>query len=151
MKSKIAIILIIILVIIQFIHPQKNQNTEVLSSDITKITTVPDDVLQTLKTACYDCHSNNTIYPWYNNIQPVAWWLQKHINNGKRELNFSEFGTYNTTRMSKKMKGIVHEIEEGDMPLKSYTLIHKNAILSDVQKKAVTDWAKNATFVQAVH
>ncbi|HNE50970.1 MAG TPA: heme-binding domain-containing protein [Chitinophagales bacterium] len=146
MKRNIAIVLILILVALQFIHPKKNESTEILPSDITKVTAVPDDVLQVLKTACYDCHSNNTIYPWYNNIQPIAFWLQKHVNNGKEKLNFSEFGAYMPERKIKKLKEVVHEIEEGDMPLKSYTLIHRNAVLSDAQKQLVINWAKNAKF-----
>ncbi|MFN8267873.1 MAG: heme-binding domain-containing protein [Chitinophagales bacterium] len=146
MKRNIAIVLILILVALQFIHPKKNESTEILPSDITKVTAVPDDVLQVLKTACYDCHSNNTIYPWYNNIQPIAFWLQKHVNNGKEKLNFSEFGAYKPERKIKKLKEVVHEIEEGDMPLKSYTLIHRNAVLSDAQKQLVINWAKNAKF-----
>ncbi|HNM31633.1 MAG TPA: heme-binding domain-containing protein [Chitinophagales bacterium] len=146
MKRNIAIVLILNLVALQFIHPKKNESTEILPSDITKVTAVPDDVLQVLKTACYDCHSNNTIYPWYNNIQPIAFWLQKHVNNGKEKLNFSEFGAYMPERKIKKLKEVVHEIEEGDMPLKSYTLIHRNAVLSDAQKQLVINWAKNAKF-----
>ena len=146
MKRNIAIVVILILVAIQFIHPKKNVRTEILPADITKVTTVPDDVLHILKTACYDCHSNNTLYPWYNNIQPVAFWLQKHINNGKKKLNFSEFGDYTPERKAKKMREIAHEIEAGDMPLKSYTLIHRNAVLSDAQKQLVINWAKNSMF-----
>ena len=146
MKRNIAIVVIIILVVIQFIHPKKNVSTEILPSDITKATTVPNDVLEVLKMACYDCHSNNTIYPWYNNIQPVAFWLNKHVNNGKMKLNFSEFGEYTAERKAKKIREIVHEIEEGDMPLKSYTLIHRNTILSNAQKELVINWAKNAKF-----
>lgn len=151
MKRKIGIGLVIILIAIQFIHPQKNQSTEILATDITKVTTVPDDVLQVLKTACYDCHSNNTVYPWYNNIQPVGFWLQHHVNEGKEHLNFAEFGNYPADKAAKKMRGIVHEVEEGDMPLGSYTLIHKNAILTEAQKQLVINWAKNAVFTQSMH
>jgi hypothetical protein len=151
MKRKIGIGVVIILIAIQFIHPQKNQSSEILATDITKVTTVPDDVLQVLKTACYDCHSNNTVYPWYNNIQPVGFWLQHHVNEGKEHLNFSEFGSYPADKAAKKMRGIVRDIQEGDMPLGSYTLIHKNAILTEAQKQLVINWAKNAVFAQSMH
>jgi hypothetical protein len=96
--------------------------------------------MATLKTACYDCHSNNTRYPWYNNIQPVAWWLANHVRDGKRGLNFSEFTAYNIGKQYRKLDGINEEIKNGDMPLGSYTLIHKDAILSQQQKISIANW-----------
>ena len=144
MKRKIFFFLLAILVVIQFFHPAKNQSAEILSSDITKVTDVPVDVQAILKTACYDCHSNSTAYPWYNNIQPVAWWLNHHIEEGKGHLNFSAFGQYDAIKAAKKLKGIAREVEKGDMPLSSYTLIHRNAILNEDQKTLVINWAKHA-------
>ncbi|MFN8297196.1 MAG: heme-binding domain-containing protein [Chitinophagales bacterium] len=144
MRRKIILFILLILIVIQFFQPKKNQSTELLAADITKVTNVPDEVLNILKTSCYDCHSNNTVYPWYNNIQPIAWWLNNHIKEGKERLNFSEFGKYNMDKSRKKLRGIIRDIEEGEMPLSSYTLIHRNAILDEAQKKLVTDWAKNA-------
>lgn len=152
MKKKIALIVILaILIIIQFFPASKNQNTELLASDITKVTTVPDDVLQVLKVACYDCHSNNTVYPWYNNIQPVAWWLNRHVEEGKEHLNFSSFGAYTAEKAAKKMRGISREVEKGDMPLSSYTLIHRNAVLNETQKQAVINWTKSAVIAGLAH
>lgn len=143
MLKKVALFILLIFIVIQFFQPNKNQNTEILATDITKITMVPDDVLKVLKTACYDCHSNNTAYPWYNNIQPVAWWLNKHINNGKRRLNFSTFGDYTAEKASKKIHEIEEVIDENEMPLTSYTLIHGNAKLNAKQRELVANWAKN--------
>ncbi len=152
MKKKIALIVILaILIIIQFFPASKNQSTELLSSDITKVTTVPDDVLQVLKVACYDCHSNNTVYPWYNNIQPVAWWLNRHVEEGKEELNFSKFGDYSQEKSSKKLHKIAKEIEEGEMPLSTYTFIHRNAVLNETQKQAVINWTKSAVVASVAH
>lgn len=143
MKRKIGIAIVVLLIVIQFFHPKKNQSTELLATDITKVTTVPAEVNKILEVACNDCHSNNTRYPWYNNIQPVAWWLNKHINNGKRHLNFSEFGTYDAKKANHKLDEIVEVIEKDEMPLGSYTLIHKDAKLNETQKKLLTDWAKS--------
>ncbi|HRH58255.1 MAG TPA: heme-binding domain-containing protein [Chitinophagales bacterium] len=143
MRRKIALSILLILIVIQFFQPQKNQSTELLAADITKVTNVPDDVLTILKTSCYDCHSNNTVYPWYNNLQPVAWWLNNHIKEGKERLNFSEFGNYTFDKSRKKLRGIAREIEEGEMPLTSYTVIHRNAILDEAQKNLVINWAEN--------
>ena len=152
MKKKIALIVILaILIIIQFFPASKNQSTELLASDITKVTTVPDDVLQVLKVACYDCHSNNTVYPWYNNIQPVAWWLNRHVEEGKEHLNFSSFGAYTAEKAAKKIRGIAREVEKGDMPLTSYTLIHRNAVLNETQKQAVINWTKSAVIAGLAH
>lgn len=145
MKQKIGIAILVILIVIQFFHPKKNQSTEILATDITKVTTVPDDVMQILKTACYDCHSNNTTYPWYNNIQPVAWWLNRHVTEGKQHLNFSEFGSYEAKKANHKLDEIAEVIEKNEMPLSSYTLIHKDAKLTDTQKKLLIDWAKSIT------
>ncbi|MDB5275156.1 MAG: cytochrome [Ferruginibacter sp.] len=93
--KKVLLVLLVILVIIQFIHPAKNSSSEdaMLVNDISKKYIIPQNVHDILKTSCYDCHSNNTVYPWYSKIQPVDWWLTNHINEGKREVNFSEFAT----------------------------------------------------------
>jgi hypothetical protein len=96
-----------------------------------------------LSKACNDCHSNNTVYPWYNTIQPVAWWLNNHIKNGKRHLNFSEFGAYRISRQYKKLNDCEEELKEGEMPLSSYTWIHKNAVLNTQEKQKLTDWCES--------
>ena len=149
MRRKIALFILLILIVIQFFQPKKNQSTELLAADITRVSDIPDDVLKILKTSCYDCHSNNTVYPWYNNIQPVAWWLNNHVKEGKERLNFSEFGNYTPEKIEKKKRGIIKDIEEGEMPLTSYTLIHRNAILDEAQKDLVINWVKNAAIKTA--
>ncbi len=131
------------LVVIQVFHPNKNNNPAITSDDITKMYPMSDSVHNILAKACYDCHSNNTNYPWYNNIQPVAWWLNDHIEEGKHHVNFSEFGKYPLAKQAKKLKKCAKEIEEGDMPLDNYLWIHKDAILTPQEKQLVLDWAKN--------
>lgn len=141
MIKKIFIGLLIVLVIIQFIHPAKNKSTSSQPNDIGVTMNVPDDVSIILRKACYDCHSNNTNYPWYANIQPVAWWLNDHIEEGKDELNFSEFGGYKMKRKIKKFNEIAGEVTDGEMPLKSYTWIHKEAKLSKEEANTLINWA----------
>lgn len=143
MLKKILIGLLIVLVVIQFIRPAKNQSTAVNAKDITHSFTVPDSVHQILVKACMDCHSDNTRYPWYNNIQPVAWWLNDHVNEGKHELNFDHFGEYTPKRQAKKLAKIAKSVTEGWMPLDSYLWIHKEARLTDGEKKLLADWANN--------
>ena len=138
--KKILFVLFIIFVGIQFMIPVRNENGQVLSTDIIKTFHVPDSVLSILKMACYDCHSNNTNYPWYTYIQPIGWILNHHIQKGKAVLNFSEFGSYTYRRQKSKIRSIASQIKENKMPLYSYTLMHKNAILSNKNKAIITDW-----------
>jgi hypothetical protein len=135
------IVLLAGLIVIQFFHPAKNINATASPTDIAVLYGVPDSVNQILQKACTDCHSNNTRYPWYNNIQPVAWWLNDHITEGKRKLNFSEFGTRTLQKQAKKMKKTAKEVQEGGMPLPSYTWIHKDAILTEREKNILIAWA----------
>ena len=100
----------------------------------------PNNIKQLLQTSCYDCHSNNTAYPWYNKIQPISWFMERHIKEGKVELNFSEFGNYTKRRQKNKLKSIISQIEKEKMPLTSYTLIHRNAKLSDEEKIKLIEW-----------
>jgi hypothetical protein len=140
--KKILIALIIVLIGIQLIRPNRNSSAEASPNDIAQHFAVPGNVTQVLKENCYDCHSNNTNYPWYTNIQPVGWWMQHHVNDGKEELNFSEFGTYKPKRQAHKMEEIAELVGEGEMPLKSYTWMHKNAVLNQQQKEIIIKWAK---------
>jgi Haem-binding domain len=141
MVKKIAIALLVVLVIIQFFKPDRNISSEKSTNDITNKYAVPASVQEILKTSCYDCHSNNTVYPWYANIQPVAWWLADHVNEGKKELDFSEFLTYSPKKAHHKLEEVNEMVKEGEMPLQSYTIIHRNAKLSEPQKLEIATWA----------
>lgn len=138
--KKVLLILLAIFVVIQFFPTQKNISTAQQPNNINNVFTVPSDVDKILRTSCYDCHSNNTKYPWYNKVQPVAWFLAGHVQDGKRKLNFDEFATYAQEKSLHKLGEVRENILEGEMPLKSYTLIHKDAILSDAQKQIVVNW-----------
>jgi hypothetical protein len=133
--------ILIVCIAIQFIQPARNKNGQVLPTDISKLYSMPKNVQAVLKTACYDCHSNNTQYPWYSYVQPVRWMLDRHINEGKENLNLSEFGTYSVRRQLSKLKAMENSIHDGTMPLSSYTLIHKNARLANADKALVIEWA----------
>ena len=139
--KKILLMLVFIVVGIQFIRPVRNESEQVQSTDITKTLNVPDSVLDALKIACYDCHSNNTIYPFYANMQPVGWILNNHIKNGKDKLNFSDFGAYSRRRQISKLRSIISQIKDDRMPLSSYGLIHKDAVLTIHTKALIIDWS----------
>lgn len=138
-----ALVLVAVFVVIQFIRPAHNTSGQVLPTDFAKVMVVPNNVLTLLQNACYDCHSNNTKYPWYSNVQPMAWMMANHIQNGKEKLNFSGFGSYTSRRQTSKLKEIANQIKDGEMPISSYSLMHKNARLSKEQRNLIMDWANN--------
>ena len=142
-KTLLYTIFIALLLVQLYPRPKKNVSTEAGSNDIAAVHQVSADVMEVLKTSCYDCHSNNTVYPWYSTIQPVALFMGNHVDEGKRELNFSEFGRYSVRRKYHKLEEINEQIKEGEMPLSSYTLIHRNAKLNENQKLLVANWAES--------
>jgi hypothetical protein len=139
--KKILLVILIAFIVIQFIQPVRNKSGQVLPTDIAKVYNIPDQVQTVLKNACYDCHSNNTNYPWYSNIQPVGWILARHIKNGKSELNFNEFGSYSIRKQKNKFNSVANSLKDGMMPLSSYTLIHKNARLTKDENALIINWA----------
>lgn len=142
MKKKIFLSLVALLIIIQFIRPTKNRSSQISANDISKHYTVPPNVDAILKRSCNDCHTNNTVYPWYTNIQPVGWWMQHHVNEGKSHLNFSEFASYAPKRQHHKLEETIEMVKEGEMPLNSYLWIHDNAELSNEDKATLLNWAE---------
>lgn len=137
--QKILLALLVVFLLMQAIRPTRNlsANTE---NDISVSYAVPDEVKTILAKACNDCHSNKTEYPWYANIQPAAFWLNDHVVDGKRHFNFNEFNKYWIAKQYKKLEECIEEVKEGEMPLESYTIIHKNAILTEAEKIALTNW-----------
>lgn len=142
--KKILLVLFVVFIAIQFIQPAHNKSDAILATDISKIVSIPDSVQVILKNACYDCHSNNTAYPWYSNIQPMGWLMAKHIKQGKAVLNFSEFGNYSARKQLSKLTGIANSIKDDIMPLSSYKWMHKNARLTADQKTAITNWVQQS-------
>lgn len=142
--KKILLAILVIFIAIQFIRPDRNKSDQVESTDISKLVNIPDSVQAVLKNACYDCHSNNTEYPWYVNIQPLGWLMANHIKQGKAMLNFSEFDNYSPRKQLSKLTGIANSIRDNIMPISSYKWMHKNARLSDDEKALITDWVQRS-------
>ena len=139
--KKILFIGLIIFLLMQLYQPARNISFEQdITGNFTKVYNVPKNVEIILRTSCYDCHSNNTYYPWYSYIQPVRFFMESHIKEGKENLNFNEWGNYSDRKQNNKLDRIAKQIKSNEMPLSSYTLIHKNAILTASQKKEVLDW-----------
>ncbi|MDH5366140.1 MAG: heme-binding domain-containing protein [Cyclobacteriaceae bacterium] len=143
MKKKIVIALGLVLVIIQFFRIDKENPSYEMENDFIMITNPPELVKGILKNSCYDCHSFETKYPWYTNVAPVSWWIKHHINEGRDELNFSEWATFELKRKNHKLDEIVEMVEEGEMPMSSYTWMHSEARLTDEQKTALINWTKS--------
>jgi hypothetical protein len=141
MLHKILIGLVILFIIIQFIRPEKNISSAPSPSHISAHYATSQEVKSILDKSCNDCHSNNTRYPWYASVQPLAWWLNDHVKDGKGEINFDEFMTLPPKKAHHKMEEVSEMVEEDEMPLKSYRLIHRSAELSAQEKTVLTSWA----------
>ena len=136
----IAVVLLVAFVGIQFIPTTRNQSDMVPETDFMLVNNVPENIQNKLQVSCYDCHSNNTQYPWYNKVQPVAWFLEDHIKEGKAELNFNEWDSLSSRRKASKLRSIIKQIENGEMPLDSYTFIHRDARFSEAEAEEIINW-----------
>ena len=149
--KKIFIFIVLAFALLQIFQIDKTNPPVDQNADFLTLKKTPKNIATLIKSACYDCHSNETSYPWYANVQPFGWFLKDHINEGRRELNFSTFAAYEPRRQAKKLDEAAELIQNGEMPLESYTLIHKEAKLTENQKKLLTDYfntMKNATMAQ---
>jgi hypothetical protein len=142
--KKILIALLIIFIAIQFIRPERNLGVADTTNDIEHAVAVSAEIKNILVSSCYDCHSNHTEYPWYFNIQPVAGWINHHIEEGKHKFNLSESKTFKTKRKLHKLEEMIEQIDTGEMPMSTYTLIHPNAVLSADQKNKLIAWTKES-------
>jgi hypothetical protein len=141
---KITIILILsIMVIIQFVPNELPVNSDDKSMDILENEGAPEQVKMILLKACYDCHSNQSVYPWYSYVAPFSWLVAKDIREGREELNFSEWNSLSKRRKIKLVTSIAEEVEKREMPLKVYTIIHRDAILTDEEISTITSWTKS--------
>lgn len=132
----------VILLIIQFFPINKSVPQTALTDDFVGVNQMPNDIAVHFKGACYDCHSNETNYPWYTDVAPVSWWIAGHIKNGRNNLNFSEWGTYPIHKQISKLEESYEVIEDKRMPPKSYRFMHKAAQLSEADKTALVEWLK---------
>ena len=138
--KRVLLGLLVAFIAIQFVRPAKNLATGPSPDDIITKYNAPANVRQILATACYDCHSDTTRYPWYAEIQPTAWWLNQHVDHAKNELNFSRFAAYATRHKRQKLEAAIDEVTDKAMPLPSYLILHHDARLSPEQIKALTEW-----------
>ncbi len=139
-RKRIFYFFIIFLVAVQFIRPRRNTGVPPIPQSFIDTFLPNDTVLNLLSNSCFDCHSNNTKYPWYTNVQPIGRLMANHINDGKKELNFNELAALSPRRRNSKFKSIAEQIQQDEMPLKSYLLIHRNAALNETDKKVLINF-----------
>jgi hypothetical protein len=142
---KIAGLVVILgFIILQFFHPGRNLDVIDPENDLPAVVPLPDTVASVLRNSCYDCHSNSTDYPWYSNISPVSWLMDRHIRKGKEHLNMGEFGLLEKRRKISALTEICEVVESGSMPLKSYQVMHSKARISEREVEAICSWAESA-------
>ncbi len=140
--KKIAVGLLVVFIAMQFYRPEKNQAQGEHTAQFLTETNPSKEVKIILQQTCYDCHSNNTEYPWYNNVAPVSYWLADHVKDGKKHLNFSDWSNYDVKKKDHKLEELVEMVEDGSMPLNEYTWTHEEAKLTEEQRNGVIAWAK---------
>ena len=140
---KIWFFLLLLVVVIQFIQPKKNISKGSDENDISRVYNIPGGIHETFTQKCYDCHSNNTRYPWYFNVQPIGWWLAAHVYQGKEHLNFSEFKTYQPDKVRKKLEDISEVVEKREMPLKPFVLLHPDTEITPEDERAINQWIRS--------
>lgn len=143
MIKKITIGILVLVVVLQFVRPPRNLAEGISGNDISKTYGIPDAVHSIFVEKCYDCHSNNTIYPWYTNVQPVGWWMNYHIEDGKKHLNFSEFKTYTEKKANHKLEELSEMVVDGLMPIESYLWMHRNAKVSPEEVSMINNWIQS--------
>lgn len=142
-KNQLYLVVIVaIMILIQFIRPDMNLGEAGNETDLIQVSQVPDSLASIFLHSCYDCHSNRTHYPWYGHVAPISWWLNHHIREGKEHMNLSSWGVMDKAQKIKQLDEICEEIQDGSMPLKSYTLIHRSSKLSEQDVAAICNWAE---------
>lgn len=142
MIKRIALIALLLLAVGQFFQPDRSVPASEPTTDLLVMTDAPADIRALVQGACYDCHSYNTTYPFYAHITPINWWLQDHINDGRKHMNFSRWDTYATNKHASELGEV---IEEGEMPPGNYALIHSHAKLTPAQQAQLTAWFEGVT------
>lgn len=140
--KRVLLLLLLVFVVIQLV-PRDRWDKEVTADrTLAGLTQPPAEVANVLEVACYDCHAYGTEYPWYSNVAPISFWIDHHVEEGREHLNFSEWASYSTRQQRHKLEECAEEVEEGEMPMKSYTWMHSGAQLTEAQRSMLVEWFK---------
>ncbi len=140
-KHKILIGLLVLIILIQFIRPERNIENNPSRYDIFHKSGQPTEVVAVVQTACYDCHSNRTAYPWYASVAPVSWMINNHIKEGKSHLNFSDWKLMDSEKQRHALDEVIEVLEKQEMPPKPYQWLHEDAKLEQAQVDLIIQWA----------
>ena len=143
MFSKILYGLLAIFILIQFVPNELPEVTLDNKDDLLSNNEFSIEIENQIRASCYDCHSNETIYPWYSYVAPVSFLVNRDTKVGREELNFSNWESLDRKKKAKHLTNFIEEIEEGDMPFPPYLITHSNAKLTDKSKQDLMDWADN--------
>lgn len=138
--KKILLGILIVVIAIQFFPIDKTNPPVRQEDDFIQLTDPPEQIAAILRNSCYDCHSNETVYPWYTSVAPISWWIREHIDHGREEMNFSTWGEYDAEKKDHKLEEAVEMVEESEMPLPSYLWVHRSADLDEQQRKELAEW-----------
>ena len=134
--------LLAILVILQFFQPERNSTPENPELDMLSLASPPEAAAELIRKACYDCHSNQTNYPWYSRVSPVSWYLNRHVIKGKEDLNFSVYGQLDKADKIGLLADFCDVLDAGTMPLQSYLLLHDEARLTREERDLLCQWSE---------
>ncbi|EGV44036.1 cytochrome C [Bizionia argentinensis JUB59] len=145
--KKVILLLLFVFIIAQFFRPEKNEGDLTSVEPFLLNTLATEEVSVILKESCFDCHSNYTRYPWYNNITPLNYWLAEHVNDGKKHFNISLWSDHSVKKKDHKLEELIEMVETKEMPLDSYLWTHSEASLTDEQRISVVNWAKQMRII----
>jgi len=137
------LIIFFLFVIIQFVPAGRPDTIPENENDLIYNNQIPESIVNILKTSCYDCHSNETSFPWYSHVAPVSWLINRDVIKGREELNFSEWESQSKMDKAKNIDKIIDEVKGGKMPMRIYTLMHSEAKLNEDARQQFADWADN--------
>lgn len=135
-----SMVLIAIVVVMQVVRPVRTNPASEPSQHIQAVLPIHPEVAATFARSCNDCHSNNTVWPWYSNVAPVSWLLANDVKEGRNDLNFSTWGAYDREKQQKLLGEICEQVKEGEMPGTPYTLLHPKARLNDADRRTICSW-----------
>jgi hypothetical protein len=138
----LVIIVAVVFLAAQFKRPARTNPAVDQTQTLEAHTQMTPQVASVLSRSCNDCHSHKTVWPWYTNVAPVSWFIADHVEDGRRHLNFSEWGKGDERRKRKKLEEICEEVRDGAMPLSSYTPLHPQAKLTPEDIKTLCDWTE---------
>ena len=136
----ICLSLLAILLIMQLFRIDKTNPAPNSQADFISIAQPPEEIARLIKTGCYDCHSNESVYPWYSNIAPFSWIIKSHIDDARKDVNFSEWGNYQPGKRGHKLDECKEMIEKGEMPLAGYELLHPRAKFSSEEREKLKSY-----------